>query len=118
MQRHPFTPTAFFVWSGLLIWLTNFLFVYVFAALACARGFFATSWFGIGIVPLATTLSTVVAAIATGLVVWRTARRMRSESTADAPSQFIRFLTVAAGALSIVALVWVAMPPLLLSVRC
>lgn len=118
MERHPFTPTAFFIWSGLLIWLLNFLFVYVFAALACAHGFFVARVLGIGIIPFVTTLSSVLAGISTGVVSWKTLQRMRSERDADSHSQFIRFLIVAAGALALVALVWVALPPLLLSVRC
>jgi hypothetical protein len=34
-----FTGTAFFVTGGLLVWAADFLFLYVFAALSCERGF-------------------------------------------------------------------------------
>lgn len=44
-----FTTTTFFIWSSLLVWMTNFLFVYVFAALACVHRFIDASVFGVAV---------------------------------------------------------------------
>ncbi len=59
-----FTRTAFVVWSGLLIWAADFLLVYVFAAVACARGFADVQVSGVGIVLFAQFVSFLAAALA------------------------------------------------------
>jgi hypothetical protein len=117
VERHAFTPTALLIWSGLLIWMTDFLFVYVFAALACARRFADVEIFGIGIVPFTTIIATVVAALATTVVMWSAARRLQQAST-DRHSRFIFFVTAAAGGLGLIVLLWVAIPALVLSTKC
>ena len=118
MVQHRFASTTLFIWSSLLIWMADFLFVYVFAALACARRFVHLELFGVGIVPFATTTSTVLAALATGSVVWIAAGRVRREEAADPNTQFIRSVALGAGALVLVALVWLALPPLIAQARC
>jgi hypothetical protein len=118
MREHRFTPTAIFIWAGLLIWMTDFLFVYVFAALACARGFAEVRAFGLPVVPLATTLSNVLACIATAAVMWVALRRMRREPHVDEHTQFIRFLSLALGSLALLGIVWLALPPLLVRAGC
>jgi hypothetical protein len=116
--QHPFAATTLFIWSSLLIWIADFLFVYVLAALACARGFVHVELFGIGIVPLLTTSSTVLAGLATGGVMLVAAGRVRREEAADPNTQFIRSVTLGASALVLVALVWLALPPLIAQARC
>jgi hypothetical protein len=116
--RHRFAATTLFIWSSLLIWMADFLFVYVFAALACARRFAHVELFDIGIVPLATTTSTVLAALATGGVMWIAAGRLRREEAADPNTQFIRSVTLGASALVLVALAWLSLPPLIAAARC
>jgi hypothetical protein len=117
VERHEFTPTALLIWSGLLIWMADFLFVYVFAALACARRFAHAEVFGVGIVPFATVIATAVAGLATAVVMWSAARRLQEGST-DGHSRFIFFVTAAAGGLGLIALLWVAIPALVLSTNC
>ena len=70
-----FPRTALFVTGGLLIWAADFLFIYVFAALACARGYADTSVLGIGIVPLASAISSMIALAASGAVALAARRR-------------------------------------------
>jgi hypothetical protein len=118
MQQHRFTPTTFFIWSGLLIYALDFLFVYVFAALACARRFAHVLWLGLPLVPLATTVSGVLAATAIGTIMWIAVRRNGMEANTDEHTRFIRFLAIAAGGLSLLALLWLTLPPLLLSNAC
>jgi hypothetical protein len=117
VERHKFTATALLIWSGLLIWMANFLFVYVFAALACARRFADVDVFGVAIVPFTTIIATAVAGLATAAVTWSAARRLQQAST-DRHSRFIFFVTAAAGGLALIALLWVAIPALVLSTNC
>jgi hypothetical protein len=118
MQQHRFAPTIFFIWSGLLIYALEFLFVYVFAALACARRFTHVQWLGMPLVPLATTVSGALAVTAIGAVMWIAARRNRMEANTDEHTRFIRFLAIAGGGLSLLGLLWLMLPPLLLSSAC
>jgi hypothetical protein len=118
VERHRFAATTLFIWSSLLIWMADFLFVYVLAALACARRFTHAQAFGIDIVPLAATTSTVLAALATAGVMWIAARRLRRETAADSDTQFIRSVTLGVSVLVLVALVWLALPPLITQARC
>lgn len=117
MDRHKFTPTALLIWSGLLIWMADFLFVYVFAALACARRFADADVLGVGIVPFTTIIVTAVAGLATAAVTWSAARRLQQAST-DRHSRFIFFVTAGAGGLALIGLLWVAIPALVLSTNC
>jgi hypothetical protein len=101
----------------MLIWMADFLFVYVFAALACARRFADVEIFGLGIVPFTTIVATTMAGLATAVVIWSAARRLQQGST-DRHSKFIFFVTAAAGGLGLIALLWVAIPALVLSTKC
>lgn len=118
MRHHRFAPTTFFIWNGLLIYALDFLFVYVFAALACARRFAHAQWLGLPLVPLATTVSGVLAAAAIGAVMWMAVRRNRTEVNTSEHTRFIRFLAIAGGGLSLLALLWLTLPPLLLANAC
>jgi hypothetical protein len=113
-----FTPTAFLLCSGLLIWIGNFLFVYTFAALACAWRFAHVKVFGFDIVRLASSASSILAALAIVAVMWTMARRLRDEPSSDAHSRFVRLVTLGAGGLALLALVWIALPPLLANEGC
>jgi hypothetical protein len=115
---HRFTPTAFLIWSGLLIWMGNFLFAYSFAALACARRFAETEILGFAVVPLVSTASSILSGLAIVAVMWTRVRRLREEASADANSRFISFVTLGVGGLALLALVWIALPPLLANARC
>jgi hypothetical protein len=119
MKQHRFAVTTLFIWSSLLIWMADFLFVYVFAALACARRFADVQGFGgLGIVPVAATTATLLAALATACLAWFAARRLRQESTADPHTQFIRSVTFGTSVLVLIALAWLALPPLIAQARC
>lgn len=85
---------------GLLVWAAHFLFVYVFAALACARGFASASLFGFGIVPATIVGSTAIAVLAVAL---HAALRLREESHASR-LPFMNDLGVWVDALGILAM--------------
>lgn len=100
--------------GSLLAWLADFVFVYVFAAVACARGLAAMRFMGIGIVPLATLLSTLAAAVVTLVLMRIAARRIHRPST-DEHSRFIAFVAFATSVLGLIAAVWLALPALLIA---
>jgi hypothetical protein len=113
----PFGSTVFCLWSGLLIWAADFLSIYVFAALACARGFAHVEVLGLPIVPFATVLATSAALAANAFVLARAWRQAR-HSHSGASAQFIPVLTAALAALGILATAWSALPSLLLRTGC
>jgi hypothetical protein len=105
--------------GGLLVWAAVFLAMYVFAAVACARGFSDALWFGMGVVPLLLVLAAVV-----GLgIVYMLARRAdrlldgtarRSEDTRRVVAEVA---TIVCG-LALIAIVWNTLPALLTVSRC
>jgi hypothetical protein len=111
-----FARTTFFVTGGLLVWAADFLFIYGFAALACARGFHTESMFGIEIVPFASAAATVVAASLTTVLVLR-AFRSRHRRAGETRT-FIVSAAVGAGALSLIAIVLIGLPAALLRGTC
>jgi hypothetical protein len=116
-EQHRFTRTALFICGGLLIWAVHFLFVYVAAAIICARYAGATLG-GIPFVTFLTGSATVLACAAALILIWFALRRARADSDTDASVRFIYFLTSAIGALALVAIVFSAIPGLLLATEC
>ena len=100
--------------GGLLVWIADFAFVYVFAAVACARGFADVSWFGVPIVTLMTLLASLLAGVATLLVV-RQGYRLQRDGATDEHSRFIGFVTLASGGIALIALVLLVLPALVVS---
>ncbi|HET8726376.1 MAG TPA: hypothetical protein VFO41_02595 [Alphaproteobacteria bacterium] len=99
--------------SGFLIWAVHFLFVYIFTALACARRFADIGVFGVGIVPLAVGLATIVAAGSLAAICLVSLR----PGPAKTPSaHFLRRLTALVAGLSFVAVVWAGVPTLMVPV--
>jgi hypothetical protein len=108
--KHGFGSTLFTIAGALLIWLGTFTFVYVFAALACARGFADVSVGGLPLVATVTALTILVAGVAsTGVLIY-----VRRRVTGDDPNaRFLRFVAAATAGLAFVALVLLALPALL-----
>lgn len=113
-MRHPFTRTAFSIFGGLLVWMADFVAVYVFAAVACARGFADVRWFGMPIVTLLTLLASLLAAAATVLIV-RRGYRLQRDVAIDEQSRFIGFVTWASGGIALIALLLLVLPALVVS---
>jgi len=112
--RYPFTQTTFLMMGGLLVWMADFVVVYVFAAVACARGFAGVSWFGVPIVTLVTLLASLVAGVVTGLIVRRGYLLQRNVAT-DEQSRFIGFVALASGGIALIALMLLVLPVLMVS---
>ena len=113
-MQHRFTTTTFLLAGGLLVWMADFAFVYVFAALACARGFADVSLLGLPVVPLATVLASLLAGAVTVAIV-RQGLVLHRQNETDEHTRFIGFVTWAGGALALVALVLLVMPALVVS---
>jgi hypothetical protein len=113
-MQHRFTATTFLVLGGLLVWIANFVFVYVFAAVACARGFADASLLGLPVVTLVTLLASLIAGAITVFIV-RRGYLLHSAAEMDEHSRFIGFVTFASGALALVALVLLVMPVMVMS---
>ncbi len=100
-MRESFSRSAFFACAGLLIWAADFLFVYVFTALACERGFGHT-------VPWASAAAGVVSAAGAVAVILAGVRG----------NTFIGRLAASVAALALVAIGFIALPGLLLPRAC
>jgi hypothetical protein len=97
--------------SGLLIWIADFGFIYVFAAVACARRFTDVQFAGVSIVPLVTTAVTMLSAAVTAVLV-RFAIKRRSNSGLDEHGRFLYFVVLATSGIAIVAMLWLLLPSL------
>jgi hypothetical protein len=94
------------------IWAADFLVIYIFTALACARHFADLSWLGIGIVPWVigiTTLAALTLTLTLTLQSLRSAKRLHSQ---DDTSIFVHRLNAAISALCSLAIIWNAWPVL------
>jgi hypothetical protein len=112
-----FAPAAAWVWGGLLSWAAYFLAIYVFAALACERGFAGTRLAGVAVVPLAAVLGLLVTLAVNARLALVARARLRASP--ERPSSAFRdFLAWALALLGALALVWTALPLLLLQTGC
>ena len=102
MTEPNFLRTTVAMLAGLLIWAAHFTFVYVFTALACARGFTDVKLLGTGIVPLTVGAATAVALLAAGAVLIRAQRRRSTGNEAR------RFETYAAEMMALLGLIGIA----------
>ncbi len=107
-----FPRTALFTAAGLLVWAADFLFLYVFAAVACARGYADLKVLGAGIVPLASFVATVFALAATGVIIAAGARRARKTGTGN--GAFLGALAAIAALVALIAIVFAGLPGLML----
>jgi len=100
--------------SGLIIWTAQFTAIYGITAIACARGHGQATYFGIGIVPLAIAVATLLAFAACGLVlVWSLRARRRGHTDPHPTDRFLQDATILISGLSLVAIAWQGLPALL-----
>jgi hypothetical protein len=120
MGARAFVRTTSFVSAGLLIWAVDFLFIYVFAALACARGYADVTFLGVGIVPFTSTAATVIAAGAT-ITVMRAGASKSSDravpENGDTPT-FLARLALIVAMIALIAVAFTGLPGLLVSRLC
>ena len=108
-----FPRVALYIFAGLLVWAADFLFVYVFAAIACARGFADATVLGIGVVPLASVLATIVAGAVSLAIVARGRREIRPAAAESANGDFLAGLAAIAALFALIAIGFTSLPALL-----
>jgi hypothetical protein len=113
MQQR-FTATSFLILGGLLVWMADFVFVYGFAAVACAKGLADASLVGLPVVTVVTLLASLLAGVITALIARRGYCLHRSREM-DEHTRFIGFVAAASGGLALVALLLLLLPSLLMS---
>ena len=100
--------------GALLTWMAHFTLVYVFAAVACARGFADLRVLTLPIVPVFTIAASLLAAGITIALVRRGYSQL-SRTALDEHSRFIGFVVFATGVIGLVGLVWLLLPSLVVS---
>ena len=98
--------------AGMLIWAVHLGIVYGIAALACARRFAGATLAGVGVVPLAVSLATVVA-LAAAAVVLVLALRHEHRSWHGDYRRFRDSMTAFVAGAALVAIAWSGLPALL-----
>jgi hypothetical protein len=101
----PFTRVFLSIFAGPIVWAAHFLAIYVFVALACARHFGNLQFLGIGIVPWTVGILTVASLAVLAAALWKLPSGSISHD-----ARFVRWLALATGALSALAIVWEAFP--------
>jgi hypothetical protein len=100
--------------AGLLIWSLHFGAIYAFQALACARGFAGREVAGVDIVTAFIAAVTLLALLAAAAVI-ATGRRSSGPAVELAEhDEFLRRLTILVAGLSAVAIIWQALPVLMM----
>ncbi len=108
-----FTRMILRMLSGALIWASHFAVIYIFTALACARGFWDLSWLGIGVVAWVIGAATLAATLAASAISVQAMHAARNRTVQENATGFVHWMTSAIGGLSLVAIVWEAVPVLL-----
>src|SRR5690606_38859838 len=99
-MQDPLTATSCLIYGVLLVWMADFVFVYVFAAVACAKGFADASLLGLPVLTLVTLLASLLAGVVTVLIV-RRGYRLHNGPELDEHTRFIGFVTSASGGLAL-----------------
>jgi hypothetical protein len=113
-----FTPTAVFMCGGILIWATDFLAIYVIAAIAFAKGWAALTVAGMPFVAFVGTALTIAAGAGTVGVLSVGLKRLRANGQLDESVRFLYFLAAAIGMLALVAIFYNALPAWFLATEC
>jgi hypothetical protein len=105
--------------AGPLVWSAHFLALYVFTAIACARGVFDDEVFGVRIVALAGSALSLLAIALIGDALYLSWRRWRSDLSDEPPHdgddkagtrQFMAYAGLLLSALALLATIWQTLP--------
>ena len=111
-RSHPMTQ-FFWMTSGLVFWAAQFTIIYGMTAVACARGWWRISLFGLDIVRAGIAAATLLAFAATALVLWQALARSRAARN-ESSELFVATVTLWVCGLALVAIVYNGLPPLIL----
>lgn len=117
MSARVFTRQIFTTLAGFLIWFAHFNFIYGVHALVCARGFAGVRVLGMDAVDFSILIATLIALAGT-LWVLRSALRRGEvnslEAAGESSAAFMRFLAITIAAGAVIAILWSALPALLI----
>lgn len=109
-----FPGTTVRLLASLLVWAAHLGAIYAATSLACARGSSGAGLLGPGPLPWIIGLATLVALAALALLTAAAFRSARGgDAGAHATSTFLDWLAAALGALAAVAVIWQALPALI-----
>jgi uncharacterized protein involved in cysteine biosynthesis len=104
------------MFAGLLLWTAHFGVIYGVTALVCARRLADVTILGLGLVPFTIAVTTLVALLAAGLVLALAVgdlRAARQTPERDQTRVFLSAMTATVAGLAMVAIVWDALPVLI-----
>ena len=110
MTAPGFTRTFLYMLGGLIVWAIRFLAVYIFTALACARGWAEAELAGFGIVPAAIVLAAIAGIGACLALIVHACRRMRLRPEGDDNARFVHGLAALIAGIATVAMIWETVP--------
>lgn len=118
MDRGSFIGTLLLLLAGLLIWVLHFLFIYAFNTLACTRVFADTEILGYGSILVAVIIGTILAMSAAAFVLAFALFRIRRLSAGNGElvssavntDHFLYVATAGVAFISLVAILWNAIP--------
>ncbi|MBL6455270.1 hypothetical protein JMJ55_08050 [Belnapia sp. T6] len=115
MQVAGFSPIPAAL-AGLIVWAAHFGLIYGANAVACARGLAGGRWLGLPLVPalvLGLTALALLAVAVIGLRAWQRLEGGLSGQEGENEPRFMVWLTLAIALLSALAILWEALPVLL-----
>jgi hypothetical protein len=113
-DNFPFPAAILRLIAPLIVWTLHLSVLYGGTALACARGFDGDRVFGLPILSFGIGTATVIALGGVGYLMARAYLTLGPGSNGDWPTRrFVSWLTLTAGALAIVAIIWEAVPVLI-----
>jgi hypothetical protein len=111
---HRFTPTVLLLCGGLLLWAADFIVIYCAAAVVCAKGYSHVEIFGLPLITLLTLVVTLLAGIATAVLIRRALAQLRMPEGGNGSESFIQFVALCVGGLGLLAILFNAVPALLI----
>ena len=115
MTAPGFTRTFLYMLGGLIVWAVRFLAVYIFTALACARGWAEAELAGIGLVPASIVLATLLGVGACLVLIVHARRRIALRPEGDDNARFVHAVAALVAGIAIVAMVWETVPAFLVT---
>lgn len=106
MQATSFTRNMLIMLAGPLIWAAHFLAIYVFTGIVCARPALQAEWLGMNVAGWGTLAATIAAFIAMAAILLR----LHPGQTDQDNRRFIRWMSLALGLLSAIAIAWESVP--------
>ncbi|NNM75195.1 hypothetical protein [Enterovirga aerilata] len=113
MERHRPTLRLLEATGGFLAWGAQFAILYMAVSVACARGWGSAKLLGLPALPAVIVLSTL-AALAAAAALLLLGLKRRKDTGLTASQDFLNNVTILVSALSLVAIVYNALPGLLL----